>query len=439
MFNLKKNNDPNSLWNNMGKLIILTMAGSFIYTLPFFRFYYYDTFVEAFGLNNTQMGMIGTVYGFFGVLSYLVGGILANKFKVRTLLTFSFISTGLTGLILLLYPPYHVVLAIQAFWGFSTLMTFWPTLVKGINMLGSEDEKGKSFGFMEGGRGVTNMIHMSLTVALFGFIAAKMGDVMGLSSVIAFYSIADLIIGVAIFISMKDEESPAEAAGDASNKLDVAMIMKVLKNKHVWLIVTMMFCSYSMNIAYTYFTPYATSQFGSTVVFGAALAVMAQYFRPLAASGFGAVGDRISSSKMFSYGFVLLALGLVGALLIPGGEGTIALLIGAVAACYIAMYGMQALHFTLLEECEFPKEMLGVGIGIICTFGYLPEMVMPMIAGRLLDTYPGALGYKYLFGVLLGLAILGFITSQVWMRMTKERRAELITISREKKAEKQAA
>jgi len=438
MLNFKKSNDPNSLWNNLGKLIILTMAGSFIYTLPYFRFYYYDTFVEAFGLNNTQMGMIGTVYGFFGVLSYLVGGILANKFKVRTLLTFSFISTGLTGLILLLYPPYQVVVAIQAFWGFSTLMTFWPALVKGVNMLGNEEEKGKSFGFMEGGRGITNMIHMSLTVALFGFIAAKMGDVMGLSSVITFYSVADIVIGIAIFVSMKDEKAPSEE-GDGNNKLDMAMIARVMKNKYTWMIVIMMFCSYSMNIAYTYFTPYATSQFGSTVVFGAAIAVMAQYFRPLAASGFGTVGDKISSSRMFSYGFVLLAVGLIGALLIPGGESTVPLLIGAVAACYVAMYGMQALHFTLLEEAEYPKELLGVGIGIICTFGYLPEMVMPIIAGKLLDAYPGALGYKYLFGLLLCLAAIGFITAVVWMKMTKERRAELVNINKEKKAQKQAA
>ena len=438
MLKLQKNNDPNSLWNNLGKLIILTMAGSFIYTLPYFRFYYYDTFVAAFGLDNTQMGMIGTVYGFFGVLSYLVGGILANKFKVRTLLTFSFISTGLTGLVLLLYPPYEVVIAIQAFWGFSTLMVFWPALVKGINMLGNEDEKGKSFGFMEGGRGVTNMIHMSLTVALFGFVATKMGDTMGLSSVITFYSVADLIIGVAIFISMRNEPAPAEASGEAA-KLNVGMIMKVLKNKYTWMISFMMFCSYSMNIAYTYFTPYATSQFGSTVVFGAALAVMAQYFRPLAASGFGTMGDRISSSRMFSYGFILLALGLIGALLIPGGESTVPLLIGAVAACYIAMYGMQALHFTLLEEAEYPKELLGVGIGVICTLGYLPEMVMPIIAGRLLDAYPGGLGYKYLFALLLGLAAAGFITATIWMKLTATRRAELINISKSKKVDKSAA
>ncbi|MCH4887892.1 MFS transporter [Acidaminobacter sp. JC074] len=428
---LKKNNDPNSLWNNLGKLLILTMAGSFIYTLPYFRFYYYDTFIEAFGLNNTQMGMIGTVYGFFGVLSYLVGGILANKFKTRTLLTFSFISTGLTGLILLTYPSYQIVVAIQAFWGFSTLMTFWPALVKAINMLGNENEKGKSFGFMEGGRGVTNMIHMSLTVALFGFIATQMGDKMGLSSVILFYSVADLLIGVGIFYALRNEASPASEEG--ASKLDVTMIGRVLKNKYTWMIVTMMFCSYSMNIAYTYFTPYATSQFGSSVVFAAALAVMAQYVRPLAASGSGALGDKIGSSKTFSLGFVLLALGLVGALVIPGSASTIGFLIAAVAACYIAMYSMQALHFTLLEECEYPKELLGVGIGIICTFGYLPEMVIPMVAGKLLDTYPGAAGYRYLFMILLGLAAVGFTTGLVWMRLTKDRRAELLNKNKEKK------
>jgi len=431
---IKKSSDPNSLWNNLGQLIILTMAGSFIYTLPFFRFYYYDSFIVAFGLNNTQMGMIGTVYGFFGVLSYLVGGILANKFKTRTLLTFSFLSTGLTGLLLLTYPSYYVVLAIQGFWGFTTLMTFWPALVKAINMLGNENEKGKSFGFMEGGRGVTNMVHMSITVALFGLIAKTSGDKMGLSAVITFYSVADILIGFAIFYALRKEAAPASAA--EGNKLDMNMIMRVIKNKHTWLIIIMMFCSYTMCIAYTYFTPYATSEFGSTVVFGAAIAVMAQYLRPLSASGFGAVGDRISSSKAFAFGFVLLIVGITGALFIPGGESNITLLIIAVACCYIAMYGMQALHFTLLEEAEYPKELLGVGIGIICMFGYLPEMVTPMYAGRLLDAYPGAQGFKYLFMIILGLAVVGLGTSLYWMSITKERRAELMN---KHKLEKEAS
>ncbi len=44
------------LRNNMGRLIILTIAGSLIYGLPYFRSYYYDAYLEVYHLTNIQMG-----------------------------------------------------------------------------------------------------------------------------------------------------------------------------------------------------------------------------------------------------------------------------------------------------------------------------------------------------------------------------------------------
>ncbi len=434
----KKSNESVSLWNNMGQVIILTFAGSFIYFLPFFRFYFYDTFVAAFGLTNTQMGLIGTVYGACGVVSYFIGGLLASKFSVRKLMVFSYVATGLGGLVLMTYPPYSVVLLVQLCWGFTSLMTFWPALVKALNMLGNENEKGKSFGFMEGGRGISNIIFMTIAVGIFDYFTKSINEQAGLTSVMAFYSALAFIMAAFIFFAFKKfDKAPAEGETE-KKKLDVALLKQVLKNKYMWMMVTIMFCSYTMCIAYTYFTPYATSQFGSSVVFAAFITVFAQYTRPIACIGSGVIADKISSSRVFLVGFLMMIVGLIGVLVIPGQASMVPMFIVCVALCYIAMYGTQSLHFTLFEEARFGPDVVALAIGIACTIGYLPEMVIPMIAGRLLDKYPGAMGYRYFFFVMLAFMAIGISVLFVWMVLTRERRMELIQMGKQKALQKKA-
>ena len=52
-----------SIWRNFGPLIILVLGGSFVYALPYFRYYYYDAFLATFQINNTQMGNLQSAYG----------------------------------------------------------------------------------------------------------------------------------------------------------------------------------------------------------------------------------------------------------------------------------------------------------------------------------------------------------------------------------------
>lgn len=435
---VKKNTESNNIWNNMGQVIALTFAGSFIYFLPFFRFYFYDTFIKAFSLTNTQMGLIGTVYGACGVASYFIGGLLASKFSVRKLMVFSFAATGLGGLVLMTYPPYSIVLLIQLLWGFTTLMTFWPALVKALNMLGNENEKGKSFGFMEGGRGISNIIFMTIAVAIFDSFSKRINNQAGLTAVMAFYSALAFIMAIIILFSFKKFDKAPQEGDMEKKKLDVALLKQLLKNKYMWMMVTIMFCSYTMCIAYTYFTPYATSQFGSTVVFAAFITVFAQYTRPIACIGAGVIADRISSSRVFLVGFLMMIVGLIGVLLIPGKASLVPIFILCVAFCYIAMYATQSLHFTLFEEARFGADVVALAIGIACTIGYLPEMLIPMIAGRLLDKYPGLMGYRYFFFVMLAFMLIGISVLVIWMINTKERRMELIQIGKNKAMQKKA-
>ena len=87
---------------NFITILLIAAGGAIIYGLPYFRYDYYDAYLEVYHLTNTQMGVFGSIFGVFGMISYLFGGYLADRVSIRLLLTVSLVGTGLGGFLHLL-------------------------------------------------------------------------------------------------------------------------------------------------------------------------------------------------------------------------------------------------------------------------------------------------------------------------------------------------
>ena len=79
---------------NFITILLIAAGGAIIYGLPYFRYDYYDAYLEVYHLTNTQMGVFGSIVGVFGMISYLFGGYLADRVSIRRLLTVSLVGTG---------------------------------------------------------------------------------------------------------------------------------------------------------------------------------------------------------------------------------------------------------------------------------------------------------------------------------------------------------
>ena len=84
------------------------------------------------------------------------------------------------------------------------------------------------------------------------------------------------------------------------------------------------------------------------------------------------------------------------------------------------MYSNFGIYFSLLTEGEVPLKVSGLAIGIASTLGYLPEVIAPIVAGNILDTFAGAKGYHIYFGIMIAMAVIGFIISIVWGKILTE-------------------
>ena len=400
------------LKNNMGRLVILTTAGSLIYGLPYFRSYYYDAYLEVYHLTNTQMGTFGSIFGVLGAISYLFGGIVADMISPRMIMSVSLILTGAAGLLHLTNPSYGMLVLIYLIWGFTSLFAFWPALLKGLRGLAAENEQSKAFGFMEGGRGIVNALHLAITLAIFNFFSKTAGNLAGLNGVITFYSIVVILLGILTFLLMKNDKKKTKKG----EKLSFRQVIDVLKMPAVWILSLILCCTYTMNISMFYFTPYATASFGITATAAAVVTMMAQYIRPISSIGGGILADRLGRSKMMFIGFIFM--GISTAVLVLFKNVSIPLFIGLCIIIYLAMYLNYGVVFSMMEEGGVPAHVAGTAIGVVCTLGYLPEVVCPVLAGHVLDTYT-ELGYKYYFMGVAAVMFISIIALILWNRYLK--------------------
>ena len=402
------------LKGNMWRLIILAIAGSLIYGLPYFRTYYYDAYLEAYNLTNTQMGSLGSMFGVFGMVSYLFGGVVADFISPKKLISISLILTGAAGFLHLFATSYTMLLIIYLVWGFTALFAFWPALVKGIRSLAGPDEQGKAYGFMEAGRGVTNAVHLAIALAIITAVTAQRGSADGLKGGIVFYSVVVIVLGVLVLLFFKDPET-----NDQSERFNFKQVLTVIKLPQVWILCLILCCTYVMNMSYSYFNPYATSALGVAMIGGTIVTIMADYIRPFASVGGGILADRLGRPRIMTIGFAIMAAGTFAIALFPSMSVSVFVILCAII--FVGMYCNYGIVFSLMDVGGIPMEVSGTAIGLISTIGYLPEVFCPFLAGVVLDTYSEA-GYKYYFLAMGVIMLIGIVGIMIWNRSVKNQK-----------------
>ena len=398
---------------NLFTIFLLSFCGSIIYGLPYFRKYYYDAYVSTYELTNLEMGLLSTAYGVLGLFSYILGGFLADKFPAKNLLIGSLIATGLGGFLHLYFTSLNALLAIYGLWGITSLLTFWPSLMKVIRTLAHQSEQARAYGIFEGGRGIVGAAHAGIAVSIFAFYESQNLASKGIENIIIFYSSAPIVCGLALCFLLKNTGQSEE-----SEKINFKDFLNLLKMPAIWLVSIITFCTYTYHMSFYYFTPYATNVIGLGAVFAALLTILAQYLRPISATGGGFLADKFGKGQLMLLGFLLMAFGTVLMMLSAsfGGFIQMAALCTACAFIYIAMYSNYGIYYSMLSEGKVPLQYAGLAIGIVSTLGYLPEVFAPALAGHLLDTYQGFEGYSYFFAFLIASALVGALFSVVWIK-----------------------
>lgn len=83
------------------------------------------------------------------------------------------IATGLGGLLHLFVNNFYALVVIYGLWGVTSLLTFWPALMKIVRIQATEEEQSRAYGTFEGGRGVFNAAHLAVATAILEFFRER--------------------------------------------------------------------------------------------------------------------------------------------------------------------------------------------------------------------------------------------------------------------------
>lgn len=386
----------------MGSLIL---AGESIYMLPYLRKSFQTSMEATFDLSSFEVGTLNALFGILALACYLPGGWLADRVSARRLLTLSLIATGCGGLYMASLPGYAGLLAVHAFWGVFTILTFWAALIKATRLWSRPDEQGRAFGILDGGRGLVGALLGSIAAAVFGLSA---GIEQGLVSVIVVYSVASIAAGFAIWILVPDDHATFEDQEPGHHGIHVLdSIRMTLRIPDVWLLAIVIFCAYYMYLGSYDFPAFVERGFDRSKEFAAWLGAYRDWLRPVAAIGAGFIADRIHPSRAVGACFALLIVTWSSLALLPAAVTGITIALLQITVTALAVFALRGIYFAILEESAIPLHLTGVAVGTVSVIAYTPDIFAHLLSGWLVDHNPGASGYRLHFGFMAVLSAIG--------------------------------
>lgn len=387
-------------------MAILCFSGGIIFMLPFLREVYYIPMQEAFGYNNTQMGVLMSVFGAVSLLTYFPGGWIADRFSPRKLMAGALLATGLAGLYFATFPSYAISIVIHGFWGACVSLVFWGAMIKATRAWAPAAEQGRAFGILEGGRGVSEVLSSTIFLAIFAWLGS---NAQGLAQVITLFALTNIGLAVLAWLIL-DDATGSDDEG-AEEKASLEDVIAVLKMPAVWLISLVVLTAYSAYWGSYYFAPYASDAYGLSVVLGGAVGVGKMWLKPFAAVGAGFIADKIGVAKTVFGFFIIMTAGFVAFSLLPGGEGYLIIMLINASIVSLAIFALRGIYFALLEDGGIAPAVTGTAAGVISAVGFTPDVFMPMLGGVLLDAYPGAEGYRYFYLVIAVMCAIGSVAA----------------------------
>ena len=408
-------------------IILLILSGEAVFILPFVLAHIFrPTFLEAFDINNLQLGTCFSVYGLVALFSYLFGGHLADKFHPRYLMSLALILTAFGGIFLSTFPDYVQLKYLFGYFGFTTIFLFWAAMIKATRIWGGTEKQGIAFGYLDGGRGLVAAGFGSLGVLIFTlFIDVDISETTiqerkeAFHYVILFSSIIVGVIGIIAFYFLKPLQVNQVSSQQNSNVLTMADFKKVIKIPSVWLLMIIILCAYVGYKMTDVFSLYAKDVMGYDDIKSAKVGTYLLYMRPIIGVVIGVLADRTRASLWIIIGFFLT---LITSLIFASGiisDQTTLLFILSIGLMALGVYSVRVLYFAAMEEGRIPLVLTGTAVGLISIIGYTPDIFAGPMIGVLLDNSPGELGHQHVFMALSCFTLIGLITSLIFHRISK--------------------
>ena len=309
---------------------------------------------------------------------------------------------------------------LYAYWGFTTVFLFWAPIIKATTVIGGKKNQGKTFSFLDAGRGLVASSIGIIGVIIFSLVmtneisTATIDDkkeafkyVIGVSSLIVF------IIGIFVNYSLRIDSSKEHIIGNLDE------MKKLFKSKSVIYIGLIILCAYMGYKITDIYSLYASEVMMFNDIQSAKVGAYQQYLRPIVCLIIAIYTDKIGNINNIVYGFIIM---LFGSILFASGLITFSLnslFIFSLIIVAIGTYAIRGLYFSILRDGKIPIILSGTAIGIVSIIGYTPDIFATPLYGYLLDAYPGIKGHQLVYLVLTMFSLIGIYISLKFKKLNK--------------------
>jgi nitrate/nitrite transporter NarK len=398
-------------------MFALIIAGEAIFLLPFILMRVFKPIIrEAFVISDAQIGEAQALYGITAVISYFFGGFIADKWEPKKLLSLSLFLTAIGGFWMTMIPSIFTLKILYAFWGVSTILFFWASLIKATRHWGNKHNQGLSFGLLDGGRGF-----FAASIALFGasiltyFFPEKgieitfENKVETLQYIIGTITCIVFLVALLVWKVLPKEETKFEIEKEFQFNFKKAFAL--MKQRKVIFHSVIIFCAYCSYKLTGVFGTYAKDIWNYSLEEATYFAVFIQFIRPIAAISIGWIADKYIPSKIIIPSFTILILG--SALLGFEFFNQQPIYLSFIVFIFIALgtYSLRGLYFAIIEETKTPIQMTGTLVGIISVVGFTPDIFMSLFIGYMLGENPALAEYQQLFTTFTIVPIIGLLAT----------------------------
>ncbi|MFP3156404.1 MFS transporter [Lachnospiraceae bacterium ZAX-1] len=406
-----------------GTLLLLAAGAGIIFQLPYIRETFYVQIQEAMQLTNEQMGALSSGYATMATLSYFVGGIIADKFSARKLLTFSFFVTGILGLWFSTFPGYTVSRVIFVLMGISTIITYWSACIKATRLLGDSSEQGRLFGLQEGLRGIMNAIVVFGMMAAYNYFG-RQSQIAGAAWAIRTCAIVLFVLAILNWIFIEDTK--AEQNPESVKEVLLGM-WDSMKLPRVWIICGIVFSAYSIYGLLGYLNTYLVTVCGAAENVGMSIGGARYIIQAVGGVIGGFLADKIGSRlKVLIGAVVLLAVSFCGFIVLPAETGFINVIVVNIVIGFFLIYVVRSMYFAIIDDAHLPVKKTGRVSGFVSCLGYLPDVFMYTMVGRWFDQNPGKSGFNMMFVYAIVMAAICLILSFVLTRIIKSDKPDTV-------------
>jgi sugar phosphate permease len=393
--------DPDTFKRYLKLFVLFTGAGA-IYPIIYLRQNFEITLLESLGITMAELGECYAIIGVVFVATYLPGGWLADRVRIRILMSFSLAFSGLLALWFSTLPSLGMVKLIFAGWGISTGLTFWSAMIKAVAILAKPNEQGRFFGILDGGRGLIEALIATIVITAFAYWlnVEQLSAAVSLQRVILIYAGIMLVLSPIMYLAIDNSDRVERQEGSSAPSGKLWSDVKIIARKpEIWLCTTCILIGYQLFWATYSFSAYLQTYLGLGAVGAGTITVAKLWMRPIGAAAAGFAGDLLDRERVLAGLCIASSLALVGLTFLPVEAAFISIAV-VVLSVGLLTYGIRGIFWATLESAGVESRVKGLAIGMISLVGFSPDIYLPLINGALVEAFPGRAGLDiYFYGI----------------------------------------